>query len=162
MGRLPSGNARKYQITELWERHHAILRFLALGYTPKQIADQVGCTVATVGNVQHGELGKRQLAIMQGAADSAAVDIVADIKRLAPIALEKLEAVLTDDNTEKGLVVKVAHDLLDRAGHAAPKVIQGQFMHAHLTKEDIEELKLRAASIIAPQIEEENNEIIDV
>jgi hypothetical protein len=28
-------------------------------------------------------------------------------------------------------------------------------MHAHLTKEDIEELKLRAASIIAPQTEED-------
>jgi transcriptional regulator with XRE-family HTH domain len=154
MGRLPSGNARKYQIMTLWERHHAILRLLALGYTPKQIADQVGCTTATVGNVQHGELGRRQVAILRGAADSAVVDINADIKRLAPIAVERLEQILTDDNSEKSLIVKVAQDLLDRAGHAAPKVIQGQFTSVHLTKEDIEDLKKRAMSIVAVSKEE--------
>lgn len=155
MGRIAGKNgARKYQITSLWERHHAILRLLALGYAPKQIADELGVTTATIGNVQHGELGKRQLSLLKSAADNEAINIAADIRRLAPVALERLEEILSDDNIEKSLVVKVATDLLDRAGHAAPKVVQGQFLHAHLTNDDIAELKLRAASIVAPTKED--------
>lgn len=162
MGRLASGNARKYQIMELWDRHHAILRMLALGNTPKQISETLGCTTATVGNVVHGELGKRQLEILRGAADKASIDIMEDIRKLAPIAVARLEEILRSQSTDERLVVNVAQDLLDRAGHAAPKVITGQFTHAHLTKEDIEELKERARSITAPQTMEEENEIIDV
>lgn len=158
MGRLASNRARKYQITDLWERHHAILRMLALGATPKQIAETLGCTVATVGNVQHGELGKRQLAVLSGAADKVTVDILEDIRRLAPVAVAKLEEILIDDNSEKKLVASVAHDILDRAGYAAPKVIQGNFTHAHLTKEDIEELKARAQAILAPK----DSDVIDI
>ena len=159
MGRLASGNARKYQIMELWDRHHAILRLLALGMTPKQVADSLGCTTATVGNVQHGELGKRQLSLMRSAADMETVNIMEDIKKLAPIAVAKLEEILVNKDSDAKLVVNVAQDLLDRAGHAAPKVIQGQFTHAHLTKEDIEELKERAKSITAPQKDED---VIDI
>lgn len=164
MGRLASGNARKYQIMELWDRHHAILRMLALGATPKQIAETLGCTTATVGNVVHGELGKRQLEIMRGAADKTTVDIMEDIRRLAPIAVARLEELLVDKSTDPRLVAGISHDILDRAGHAAPKVITGQFTHAHLTKEDIEELKERAKSITAPNTQEEDNEseFIDV
>ena len=162
MGRLASGNARKYQIMELWDRHHAILRLLALGMTPKQISESLGCTTATVGNVAHGELGKRQLSILRSAADAEAIDIMEDIKRLAPIAVARLEEILSSKDADAKLVANVAQDLLDRAGHAAPKIIQGQFTHAHLTKDDIEELKARARSITVPNTQEEDDEVIDV
>lgn len=154
MGRIASGQARKYQITELWDRHHAILRLLALGMAPKQVAEYLGCTTATVGNVAHSEIGKRQASLLRSAADKLTIDVMEDIKKLAPIAVAKLEEILTDPNSDKKLVAGVAHDLLDRAGYAAPKVIQGEFTHAHLTKADIEELKERARSITAPQVEE--------
>jgi transcriptional regulator with XRE-family HTH domain len=162
MGRLASGNARKYQIMELWDRHHAILRLLALGMTPKQVAEELGCTTATVGNVQHGELGKRQLSLLRSAADNEAINIMEDIKKLAPVAVARLEEILVDKNSDAKLVASVAHDILDRAGHAAPKIIQGQFTHAHLTKDDIEELKARARSITVPNTQEEDDEVIDV
>ena len=120
MGRLASGNARKYQIMELWDKHHAILRLLALGMSEKHIAEQLGCTTATVGNVKHGELGKRQLALFRSAADKAAVDIMEDIRNLAPVAVARLEEILSDQNSDKKLVAGVAQDILDRAGFAAP------------------------------------------
>lgn len=150
MGRLATGRPRKYQIMELWDRHHTILRLLALGLTPKVIAEQVGCTVATVSNVARSELGKRQLRLLNGAADKLTVDILEDIKNLAPLAVAKLEEILSNDDSDKKLVANVAQDILDRAGYGAPKVIQGNFTHAHLTKEDIEVLKARAQAIVAP------------
>lgn len=153
MARIPTHKARKYQIMELWDRHHQILRLLALGMSVKQIAEHLGCTTATVGNVKHSEVGKYQLGLLQSAADKQTVDIMEDIRRLAPIAVAKLEEILTDPNSDKRLVAGVSHDILDRAGHAAPKVITGQFTHAHLSKQDIEELKARARSITAPTVE---------
>lgn len=158
MGRLASGNARKYQIMELWDKHHAILRLLALGMSEKHIAEQLGCTTATVGNVKHGELGKRQLALFRSAADKAAVDIMEDIRNLAPVAVARLEEILSDQNSDKKLVAGVAQDILDRAGFAAPKVITGNFTNVHLTKEDIEELKARALSITAPS----KDDVVDI
>lgn len=154
MGRTASGLVRKYQIMELWDRHHAILRLLALGFSEKQVAEHLGCTTATVGNVKHSELGKRQLRLLNSAADKQIVDVLEDIKKLAPVAVAKLEEILSNSNSDPRLIASVAHDVLDRAGFGAPKVITGQFTHAHLTKEDIEELKARAAQITAPTSEE--------
>lgn len=156
MGRLATVDSRKYQILDLHERHHQILRMLVLGHDPKSIADTLGCTTATVGNVQHSELGRRQLSVMRGAADAQAVDVAAEIKRLAPIALVRLEEILTKPDVPDTLVVSVSKDILDRAGHGAPKIIQGQFTHAHLTKQDIEDMKKRADEITAQSILDED------
>ena len=157
MGRTASQQPRKYQIMELWDRHHQILRLLALGHTEKQIAEELGCTTATVGNVKHGELGKRQLSILRSAADVATMDITEEIKRLAPVALMRIEEVLTSKTADEKIVFGAAKDILDRAGYGAPKIIQGQFTHAHLTKDEIEELKERARAIVAPS----DGEVID-
>ena len=101
---------------------------------------------------------------MRSAADMEAVNIMEDIKKLAPVAVARLEELLSNQDTDPRLVATVAHDILDRAGFGAPKLITGQFTHAHLTKEDIEELKARAAQITATQIplEEKDEEVIDV
>jgi hypothetical protein len=147
MGRFASSDARKYQIVDLQERHHQILRMLVLGHEPKFIADTLNCTTATVGNVMHSELGRRQLSVMRGAADAQAVDIAAEIKRLAPVALARLEEILTTPDVDLKLVANVSESVLDRAGYGAPKIIQGQFTHAHLTKQDIEDMKKRAEGL---------------
>ncbi len=162
MGRNISGNARKYQIREVQEWHHQILRLAVLGYRPSDVADILGCTTATVSNVINSELGKRQLMVMRGAADATAVDVMAEIKRLSPVALQRLEEIITTPDVPVKLVADVAMDLLDRAGYGAPKVIQGQFTHAHLTKEDIEDLKRRAdADSVEACIEAGKNEVIE-
>lgn len=157
MGRLASGDARKYQIMDLHERHHQILRLVSMGHTPVEVANILGCTTATVGNVIHSELGKRQLGLLRGSLDSEAVDINTEIKRLAPLALVRLEEILTTPDQPAKLVVEVSKDILDRAGFGAPKIIQGQFVHGHLTKQDIEDLKKRANAITV-----QSEEVIDV
>jgi dissimilatory sulfite reductase (desulfoviridin) alpha/beta subunit len=43
--------------------------------------------------------------------------------------------------------LKAAQDILDRAGYAAVKTIQTANIHAHLTKEDIDDIKRRAKDI---------------
>jgi len=147
MGRIASGNARTYQIQAIQEWHHQILRLAILGYKIGDIANERGCTTATVSNVLNSELGKRQLSVMQGATDATAVDVAAEIRKLAPRALARLEEILIKPDVPDKLVVDVSKDILDRAGYGAAKVIQGQFIHGHLTKQDIEDLKRRADEI---------------
>ena len=47
MAKLPTGN-RKYQIKELWDRHHEINRRILLGQKNKEIAEDLNITEATV------------------------------------------------------------------------------------------------------------------
>lgn len=148
MGRLPKPEGIKYQIQELHQRHHMILKLITMGHSDSQIADILGCTTATVRNVKHGELGRRQLAIMDGASSATAIDIVADLKRLTPIAVARFEEILTTPGHADNAIISAGKEVLDRAGYVAPKVVQGMIAHTYLTKEDIEQLKKRAAELI--------------
>lgn len=163
MGRTASAEPRKYQIQSLWDQSHQILRLTVLGYKPKQIADLLGITPETVGNCIHSELGRRQLAILRGAADAATLDVKAEISRLAREGLPVLEDIMKDPNQKPELRSHIARDMLDRDGFGAPKIIQGQFAHTHLTKEDLDDIKKRAASIRATQEPKAlSTDIIDV
>ena len=51
------------------------------------------------------------------------------------------------DDSSLSLKAKVATDLLDRAGHSAPKKMIGAMMHEHFTKDDIIKIKERAKTI---------------
>lgn len=86
---------------------------------------------------------------MQGARDAYTIDIARDIREFAPKALDLLKEILQGEGTSgqlasPALKVSVAKDLLDRAGYAPIKSIDVRSVHAHLTKEDIEEMKKRA------------------
>lgn len=160
MGRTASEQPRKYQIQSLWDQSHQILRLTALGMKPKAIASLLSITPETVGNCIHSELGKRQLSILRGAIDIASVDVKKEIGRLAREGLPILEEIMKSPNTKPELRTHIARDMLDRDGFGAPKIIQGQFAHAHLTADDLEEIKKRAASIRAESVQ--NDEVVDV
>jgi hypothetical protein len=82
---------------------------------------------------------------MRGAIDADTIDLSKEIRSHAPKALELLISILeTPAPLDQKTQVKVAMDLLDRAGYAAPKYVYGQFAHAHLTASDIDEIKDRA------------------
>lgn len=136
---------RKYQIQRLWERQHEILGLALLGAEEKEIAEVLDVTPATVSNCLNSELGKQQLAIMRGARDANTIDLSKEIRSHAPKALAVLVKILeTPAPVDEKNQIKVAMDLLDRAGYAAPKFVYGQFAHAYLSSGDIDELKERA------------------
>jgi predicted transcriptional regulator len=135
---------RKYQIQKLWERQHEILGLALLGAEEKEIAQILDVTPATVSNCINSEIGKQQLAIMRGARDAETIDISKEIRNHAPKALQVLVHILENPNSDEKNLIKIATDMLDRAGYAAPKYVYGQFAHAVLTGGDIDELKERA------------------
>jgi len=155
-----NGNGRKYQIQKLWDIHHEICRLLLLGWKREKIAETLGVTPVMVSYTANSELAKRQLEIMRGSRDAQALDLSVEIKRFAPEAFEMLQTIARDSETSVKHKIAIAMDVLDRAGYAAPKVIEGKFMHAHFTAEEVEEMKKRAkesGQVIEGELAESNS-----
>ncbi|MDI6785109.1 MAG: hypothetical protein QMD92_00210 [bacterium] len=134
---------RRYQIQRLWNIHYEIMRLALIGRKAADIARELGVTEVMVSYTLNSELAKRRMEIMRGVRDAEALDLSIEIKRFAPEAFKLLKKVLRESDSEKNKIV-VALDVLDRAGYAPPKVIEGRFMHAHFTAEEIEEMKKRS------------------
>ena len=145
MGRLPSNN-RKYEIQSLQERHREILRRLALGQAPKEIASSLGITSQVVHYVKNSHIGKRELGLIQGARTADAIEVSNQIQELAPQALDTLEGLMNDEEESPGaLRAKIATDILDRAGHSP---IKKQInVSQQLSQEDIDNIKVKASEI---------------
>ena len=139
-----NGNGRKYQIQKLWNIHHEICRLLLLGWSHTKIAEELGVTSVMISYTANSELIKRRLEVMRGARDAEALDLSVEIKRFAPEAFETLQAIMRNPETHEKNKIAIAMDALDRAGYAPPKVIEGKFLHAHFTAEEIEDMKKRA------------------
>jgi predicted transcriptional regulator len=143
MDRRFNPHGRKYQIQKLWDIHHEILRLLLLGWDKTKIAETLGVTPVMVSYTANSELVKRRLEVMRGARDAEALDLSVEIKRFAPEAFQLLQQIMKESQSEKNKIA-IAMDMLDRAGYAPPKIIEGKFMHAHFTADEIEEMKKRA------------------
>ena len=144
MGRLPSNN-RQYEIKSLQERHREILRRLALGQGSKDIASSLSITPQVVHYVKNSQIGKRELNLIQGARTADAVEVSNQIQELAPQALETLDNIMLDEESPDALKVKIAVDLLDRAGHGAVK--KNLNVNQQLTQKDLEDIKSRAKEV---------------
>ncbi len=143
MGRLPGIEPRQYQIQQLWELHHEILRRLVLGQKSVDVARDLDISVAVVSYVKNSEVGKKQLSLMRSAADVSIIDIAGRIRELACTAVVVMEHAM-DDAHPMATRMRAAVDVLDRAGFGAPRVLRTENIHAHLTIEDIEDIKQRA------------------
>lgn len=147
--RVPGATRRCYQVTKMWDMHHEIARRIVLGQKNVQIANALGVSPTLVSNVRNSPVVKEKIELLRGARDAETVDIAKQIQELAPHALSLLEDLIKsgDVDGEKipaRLRAHHAEKLLDRAGHGAPKIIQGQLLHGHFTKQDIDEIKERA------------------
>ncbi len=138
-----------YDIKRLWGRHKEMLRLHASGlFTIKEIAEELGVSKQTVSHIINSELGKQQLAILEGAADSDAVDLMVSVRSFAPVALAiQQEIALDEDGTTKELRNKICDKFVDRVvGTPMSKNINLN-VSAGLKKEDLDEIKQRAMEI---------------
>jgi hypothetical protein len=159
MGRhqLPETH-RQYQIEQMWDVHHEIVRLALIGMKHVDIASHLGVSPVTVSYTLRSPIVKDQLDNMRAARDIDAIDISQEIKALAPVAVKVLEELL--EHELPNIKLKAAQDVLDRAGFAAVKTIQTANVHAHLTRDDIEDIKKRAHAIgLCSEIEQS---VIDV
>ena len=156
-GRVQTDGTREYQIQKIWNSHHEMMRLAICGWKQSDIARHLNVSEAMVTYTLNSEIVRKQMSIMQGARDADALDVAIEIKRLAPLALQRLKEVLQDEAAQARLRVDVAKDLLDRAGYAPIKQVEGKMFNVHLTAEDIEDIKARAraAGMIAASSSEE-------
>ncbi len=143
-GHLEPGPKKKnWELTKLQAVHHEILRLKLSGLKNTQIAKLLNVTPATVNYTCSSSLGRQKLGLMQSARDSNAIDWTRDINSLLPQCYDAYKDGLRDDqdiDTRIKVATIVAKDF---AGLAAPKRVNATHLHAHLSPDEIEDVKRR-------------------
>ena len=135
---------KTFEVNELWELHHEIVRRLVLGQKSTEIARALNISKAMVSYTKNSKVVQKQLDLMRGARDAETIDVAIRIRENGPEALALLEDIIEDRGETHGiaLAARTAESMLDRGGYAAPKRLEA--VVAHLTREEIEELKKQA------------------
>lgn len=135
---------RKYQITDLSERHNEILEMHALGMKSVDIAKVLGVTPIMVNYTVNSELGRARIAEIRSLSVADTVDIAKRIQDALPDAIAFLHDTVRAEDVSVGLRIKASTELLDRGGFPRATRVEGKFMTAHLTHDDVEEIKREA------------------
>lgn len=143
MGRNPTGQ-RKYQIEQIWDTHHEIMRLLLIGMKEVDIARHLGVSPVMVSYTKNSAIVQRQMSLLQAARDAKSVDIGAEIKKLLPKAVRVLEECM--DSELPNIKLSAAKDALDRGGHGAVRKIDVRETH-HFSTDEIREIRERAKEI---------------
>jgi len=138
-------------LTYLWERHREMMRRIVAGDKPIEIARDMNMTPTRMSIIMNSPAFKNELARLSSKADEAALDIRTRIRGSAVKAMDLLEQALDPkaalhQSLSGANKVKVAQDMLDRDGHGAVQKAQVNVNHAHLTGDDIAELRRRRAA----------------
>ena len=136
---------KTFTVENIWDSHREIMRLAVTGMKHVDIADACNVTPEMVSYTLNSPIVKREMDLMRSARDLDAVDVAKRIQEVAPRALQVLEELLDSGNDTTKL--RVATDLLDRAGHAAVKTLRTENLSVHLNKDDLEEIKKRAREI---------------
>ena len=158
---------KTHEIKQVWQRNHEILRLALLGHKYVDIAAILGISAQTVSNTLNSQLGMEKLSGMRAQRDADSIEVAEEVKKLFPKALEVYERILysESDDISPELKLKAANNvLMDLGGHKAPTKIQGQFVHGHLTVDDLnlikergkEAAKARGLLVVEDDLETEN------
>ena len=159
--RLVDGAPRRVPgVGEMTELHHEICRHVLLGMKNVEIASKLGCTPQTVSNVRNSPIVKHRLRELSAVRDAVAVNFAAEVQARASRAFEILDEALMDETGEVPLMLRLkeANNILDRVERVEGIGQRNVHLHAHLTMDDIEELKRRAlaAGVACGQVVEVN------
>lgn len=141
-----NGKRRVFAVNEMTELHHEIARRILLGQKNVDIAEDLNCVPQTVSNVRNSPVVQSKLGEMVKKRDERAVNIIEEVNRRLPRALEILDEVLYDETGELPLSMRVkeANTLLDRKEKIEGLGQRHFHAHAMLSDEDLENIKRRA------------------
>ena len=127
---LPTGGP--YQLKELKAKHREVIRLAASGMKYTEIAEELKLTPTAVSYIVRGELGQAHLEGIEERADIDAIDVRAEIARVAPRAVEFLRKIVEGSVGElEGISpkdrMKASQDMLDRAGHGKVQIVRNSF-----------------------------------
>jgi DNA-binding CsgD family transcriptional regulator len=151
-GDSTSANKGRYQMAQMYEKHHEIARMILLGMSNKDIAEVMSCSAQLVSNVRNSPVVKEKLALMVAVRDKEAIDLSREIADLAPIALMRVKEAITtgkvfDKEVPITTLLKEANGVLDREMGKPTQTINTKNLHAHFTLDDINEIKQKAKSL---------------
>lgn len=142
--RIGPGEAREYEVKEIWYQHQEIIRLIVLGYGNIEIGEMTGYSAQTISNIRNSPVVRERVAQLQGELDHRTLDIVERVREFEPIALEHLEKIILGkvQGVSPALRAKTCENYLSRGGHGTVQKIAN--IPSALTRDDIEELKRRA------------------
>lgn len=123
--RVPLEERKDRSYKEIGDLHREIMRMIVQGKKNVEIAKELGISKGTIKYVRNSHITKAHIAQMQDKADGEVIKMRKRIRNIAPNALQILENIMSDPEAEGHLdasiseKIKVAQDLLDRAGHKA-------------------------------------------
>lgn len=134
-------------IKHLWPRHQEMLRRIAAGDRPKDVAKDMGITESRLSIILKSPLAQERIRYLIDQADGAVIDVKRRLRWLSQQSMDLIEEALTKQHNEGGLTllqrVKIAQDQLDRDGFGRVAITRGESVHLHVTSNDIQEMKSR-------------------
>lgn len=169
---LLSLRRNKYNsMTQLRERHHAILRLIAIGMENKEIAHTLGVSPQMVSDVRNSPIGQVRIETLRNLEDSECKNIYDVLQRDVPknykLLMDVRDGKLDDVTISVRHRIDAAKALLDREGHGPTKNIHFNGSVGMVKRTDIEEIKAQArkAKMMSEadyeeveEVEEEENE----
>lgn len=124
------------------------MRRLIAGERPIEIARALSFTTSRLSIIMNSPAFKNELARLSRQADERATDISGRIKESSVKAMDLLERILDPQTAEAkdthiNQKIRVAQDMLNRAGHSPILRAQVQHAHAVITADDIIKLRQR-------------------
>lgn len=130
----------KGKLATIWARNLQIITLSAAGVSDVDIAKQLDITPQTVRNTMKSGLMQALAVVALDRSLEDAIDVHTRIKEAAPLAIQLLTDTMQSPNVGDGLKVKVAQDMLDRAGHPRQTLI-GSHNPTPFTEDVIAQLK---------------------
>lgn len=136
-------------LTAMSDRHHAIVRMATLGYKNTEIAQKLGITPESVGQVRRSPIAKLKTGEIQDRLYEEAFDAAKEIQATLPAAIKIMQRIVNDGelregdewcSTDRGHQLQAAKDLLGMNGFAPIKKVESKSISAHLSGEDIDRL----------------------
>jgi len=145
--RAEDGERKTYEIKQLWQRSHEIVRLAALGWKQTEIAQILNIHPQTVSNTLNSNLGELKLSEIRQDKDREAKKVIERVRVLTNRALDVYQEIF--ENEDGSASVKDRKDvadtvLLELSGLRVPTKVQSSSTHIGLTKADLEEFKQRA------------------
>lgn len=142
-------------LNRLQARHREIARLTFDGMKATDIAEKVGVSVHNIYQLQKEPLFKQAVSRLYDDSDKKSIDVKKRLAELAISAVEVLDTTLQSKN--EGLSFKAAQDILNRSGYSEKLISEHRHVHAHLTPDDISNLKERAVAAGAVVSNDESN-----
>lgn len=148
---------KRYQLDELYAMHHEIIRLLAIGQKPEEIAELLHITTQTVSNVRNTTLARAKMQVLQQCRDREFAVATKRVTDLMPKALNLLEVLLKQGESIAGYDPSTALKIVDKtlgfAQFTQPKT-NGVNLHLHqhgsggVTAEDLAAVKKSTAAAV--------------